>query len=303
MKKIFYLFFLLASLITTTTSCDGSEECHCTPINDNPNSELSRLYSSIDSLHQEYSVIGATRGFSDKWGRKFLSGTVDACVGVLTAETGPFGSFVCATIASGLYDDYFDYCVTRIAQCPRRISQSISSEPQAIVFNVDNSSFVDSIGYYHNLVLNEIQSKGVSFIDVDGEIDYNAFYKEVLATSKKYGILDSCTFNAPIVFKYINSIIRPLTQVEDIDKDACLSIIFNDTYNEWNYDNTTTTLLRDVCDKIILNDISVNDDCLIEYGTKVNDIIVNSTVPVSTKESLKIANNVAINSSLYWSSK
>jgi hypothetical protein len=76
--------------------------------------------------------------------------TFDACVGAMTAESGPC-AFLWSTIASGLYDDYLD-AVSRRHGIVARDSISSSTSPQAVVFPTMTPSFVDSIGYYHKLV-------------------------------------------------------------------------------------------------------------------------------------------------------
>lgn len=302
MKKIFFLFAIVMTLTTVAlTSCDSSEDILSESVQDLPDAELTRLYNSIDSLHNEYSTTGVTRGATmDKWGRRFLVATFDACAGAITAETGP-GAFICSTIASGLYDDYLDAVDRRFSRSYNSNTRSTSITPQSVVFPTATPCFVDSIGYYHNLVINEIKSKGQSFID-NGNIDYNSYYNEVLKISKENGISCNVSINKPLVFRYINSIIKPFAQIEKGDEETILSIIFNGTYNDFNFDDSKTLQLRNVCKKIIYNDLSVNEDQVVEYGTKVNELIVKSNVANDTKETMKVANNIAVNSSLYWSS-
>lgn len=86
MKKIFFLFAIVMTLTTLTlTSCDSSEYIGSESVQDLPDVELTRLYNSIDSLHNEYSTPGITRGATwDKWRRRFLVATF-----AITAETEP----------------------------------------------------------------------------------------------------------------------------------------------------------------------------------------------------------------------
>lgn len=282
------------------TSCDSSEDITVESVKEMPDAELAKLYNSIDSLHNEYSEVTRS-SFADKWARRFLVATFDACVGAITAETGP-GAFVCSTIASGLYDDYLDAVDRRFGMPARLKSRSASTAPQSVVFPTKTPCFIDSIGYYHNLVINEIQSKGQSFIDKNGNIDYNSYYDEVIMVAKENGITCNSAINKPLVFRYINSIIKPFAQIQEGDEETILSIIFNETYKDFNFDNSKTLQLRNVCEKIIYNDLSINEDQVVEYGTKVNELIVNSNVTPTTKETMKVANNIAVNSSLYWSS-
>lgn len=282
------------------TSCESSEDVIVNSVNEQTyaDSELVKLYNSIDSLHNEYSDFSRS-SYSTIWGRRFLVSAFDACVGAITAESGP-GAFICSTIASGLYDDYLD-AVNRYYTKTISYSFRSASAPQSVVFSSSDPSFVDSIGYYHNLVINEIQSKGESFIDYEDKIDYESYYNEVIKVSKENGILCNSEIDKPLVFRYIDSIIRPFAQIQAGDEETILSIIFNETYNDFNYDNSKTLQLREVCEKIIYNDLTVNEAQVVEYGSKVNELIEDSNVDLSAKETMKVANNVAVNSSLYWS--
>lgn len=301
MKKIYSLFAIVIVLTAVgLTSCDSSEDVICEPVEKLPDAELTKLYNSIDSLNNEYSNHFRT-SFTSKWARRFLVATFDACVGTLTAETGP-AAFVCSTVASGLYDDYLDAIDRRFGRIAPFKTRSTSNPPRSVVFPTRNPNFVDSIGYYHNLVITEIKSKGLSFIDRNDNIDYNSYYNEVMSAARRYGILRNVVINKPLIFRYINSVIRPFAHIEEGDKDTILSIIFGGTYNDFNYDSSKTLQLRNVCEKIIIDGLSVDEDQMVEYGTKVNDLIVNSNVDNDMKDTLKVANNIAVNSSLYWSS-
>ncbi len=302
MKKIILFLSIVITLTSfALTSCNSSEDIVVKTVKEQPDIELAKLYNSIDSLHNEYSTLTSTRGAKlNKWGKRLLCGIADACVGGITTGLGP-GSLVCSIVASGLYEDYLNYCAGKIKKSPyAQIYRNVSSVQKAVVLTNENSNFVDSIGYYHNTILNEVQSKGKSFIDANGNINYAAYYNEVLAASKKYGISAIFTINKTLIFRYLDSIIKPLAQVEDISEETILSIIFNGTYNDFNFDNAQTIQLRNICEKIIYNDLCVDEDKVVDYGTKVNELIVRSNVANDTKETMKVANNIAINSSLYW---
>ena len=83
-----------------------------------------------------YTLKSSTRGaLLDKWTIRVMCGLFDACVGGLTAETGP-GALVFSTVASGLYDDYLDYIMRRIPQKSRYSSRSETSVSKKIVFQI-----------------------------------------------------------------------------------------------------------------------------------------------------------------------
>lgn len=309
MKRIFSLFAIVIALTAVgLTSCDSSEDVISEPVEKLPDAELTKLYNSIDSLQKVYS-IPESRVDLDKWGRRGLFYAVDGVVGLLFAETGPFTGII-SVVGSGLYEDYLDYMVSRCNTMDRKHRRNSQDESsiKTIVFPVENATFVDSIGYYHNLIIHEVRSNGKSYTDNSGNINFSAYYEDVFVVARKYGIQNNHPINTQLLFQYLESIIKPVAQLDvnggdDINSKLLLSIFFNNNYNDFNYDTAKTSLHRDICEKIIYNCANIRDDQLVEYGTKVNDIIVNSHLDANTKDDLKIANNITVNSSLQWSNE
>lgn len=307
MKKVLNLFIAFTIAITSITSCNSVEDIIDEPIQASEDVELAKLYNSIDSLQSEYLSSNITRVDWDKWGRRGLGYAVDGVVGLLFAETGPLAGAI-GVVGSGLYEDYLDYMVSRcntMNQQIQRTAQNGQTPIRAVVFPDENTTYVDSIGYYHNLIINEVKSNGKSYTDVSGNINYNAYYEDVLAIAKQHGILNDSYVNTKLLFQYLESIIKPIVQLEmsnqeAVNTDIILSTFFNSTYNGFNFDKTLTVQHQEICEKIIYNCGNIKDSQLVEYGTKVNNLIVNSNIDANTKDNLKIANNIAINSSLRW---
>ena len=305
MKKKFLLFLITISFLTIifTSSCEKNEDINISQDQILSDPELTKLFSSIDSLNTVYTLKSSTRGaLLDKWTRRVMCGLFDACVGGLTAETGP-GALVFSTVASGLYDDYLDYIMRRIPQKSRYSSRSETSVSKKIVFPIESATFVDSIGFYHNTILEDIQPKMLSVIDNNGNINYAGYYNEVLAASKKYGISDSIEANNTLVFCYIESIIRPLAQIDEVNIDSIMPILFNETYNDFHFNNYKTTVLRNIFEQIVYNDLCMDVNQLIDYGIEVNNMILTSNVSDDIKNIMRITHSIAVNSSLYWNSK
>ena len=192
MKKVLNLFIAFTIAITSITSCNSVEDIIDEPIQASEDVELAKLYNSIDSLQSEYLSSNITRVDWDKWGRRGLGYAVDGVVGLLFAETGPLAGVI-GVVGSGLYEDYLDYMVSRcntMNQQIQRTAQNGQTPIRAVVFPDENTTYVDSIGYYHNLIINEVKSNGKSYTDVSGNINYNAYYEDVLAIAKQHGILN-----------------------------------------------------------------------------------------------------------------
>lgn len=303
MQKILFIVAIAITTIIFVTGCNNVEDMVENPMPMSQDIELTRLYNSIDSLQVEYSKVESRVNW-EKWGRRGFFYAVDGVVGLLFAETGPLSGMIAAA-GSWLYEDYFDYMVNRCNSINRRIRNVSQGESslKAVVFPVENATYIDSIGYYHNLIISEVQSNENNYISDNGYINFTAYYDDVLVAAKNHGIRFEYPVNTQLLFQYLESIVKPLAELElsaqtEIKSDLILSIFFNEAYNDFNYDTVTESLQRDICDKIIYNCSNVSDDQLIEYGTKLNEIIVSSSVDVKTKDNLKIANNIVINSSL-----
>lgn len=301
-RTLSFFVVLVACIVVLNTSCSGTEQLTEEVVMTSQDMEMSKICNSIDSLQTNYRSLGDSRGFSlGKWQRRFLCGFVDACVGTVTIETGPVGSFVFSTLASGLYDDYLDV-VLGSAQCQysENAQNKTSMRQVGVIFADRNTSFIDSIGYYHNVVLSEIRSKGKSFVDAEGKIDYKEYFNEIVSVSKKYGIPSGRVDDSSDVLKYIDIVIKNLAKEIDIERNDLVSIIFNEAFSDFKYNDTQTKLLHNVIDKIIYDDLCVSYEELISYGTQVNNIIENSNIDNDIKNVMRVANNLSINSSLFW---
>lgn len=118
MKKLLLLFSIVTTLIAfSLTSCDNSENIVSESVQTQADDNLSQLFVSIDSLNNEYATSDTVRGnFLEKWSLRILCGMFDASAGAvavgLTGWTGPLGAGVSlgvGVVASGLYEDYFNY--------------------------------------------------------------------------------------------------------------------------------------------------------------------------------------------------
>lgn len=289
--------------IMAMMSCSSQVEMSsCSP--QAQDEELTKLYASIDSLHNEY--VSVTRGsFLNKWSKRMLVGVADACVSAATTWTTPVGAFICGVVASGLCEDHLDNCIKQGESLDKqkKPKKTAYEMPPAIVLNNDNANFVDSIGYYHNVILNEIKTKGIVGVDENDVFDIDNYINEVLIVCKKYGIVNDVLIDKSVIYPYIETVVRSLAEVEDGNYNMLMSAIFNEKLNNFNLSNEYTLQLHDICNKIIYNDLCVEDDEIIDYGTKINDLIIDSKISEESKANLQIANNVAVNSSLYWSVK
>ena len=74
-------------------------------------------------------------------------------------------------------------CNTRNGQI-RPITRGESSSIKTVVFPDENATIIDSVGYYHNLIINDVRSNGKSYTDDKGNIDFSAYYEDVFVSAK-----------------------------------------------------------------------------------------------------------------------
>lgn len=302
MKKILLLFFLVTVVSTQIISCNSSEDIKSESIQELQNSELSKLFNSIDSLHNVYTYQTKT-SYMPLWSKRILCTTVDACGAIISIETGPVGSLLFSALVSYTYEDYLNYVENRLCTKSNLPDIDLQTGPPSLIFPSDNLNFIDSIGHYHNQALDSMRSDYQSFVDPNGKIDYNECFEKVIEVTGTIDISKNIKVYNQKYFKYFDSVIKSFSHTDKGDIDKFLSIVFNNSYYELNYDSDKTALLQEICEKIIYNGLFVEKDQLAEYGDKVNGLIINSNVDDEIKDYLKIANNVTINSSLYWYSQ
>ena len=66
------------------------------------------------------------------------------------------------------------------------------------VFLKENSTRADSIGYYHNVILEEIARSGKSYVSDEGEIDYQTLLSDCVVFAKSMVSKLTCKIQNPI---------------------------------------------------------------------------------------------------------
>ena len=310
MKNLFKVIFVFSAFVVFATITSCSNELHEVSSFNNETIEFSKLLNSIDSLNRKYVPQQDTRGFWHKWGRRALAGTVDGCVGCVSgAATGGFGGLVFGGIASGLYDDYMDNIERRMSRSSTMKETTILPvQKQHVIFQSDNgepADFIDSIGYYHNLILDELKASGISYVHNDTDVDYEGIYKAVTTICKKYGICynEDNHDKKLAIFAVTDNFIKIMAKDSIPDLDTCFNVIENKKISSLGISSEKMKNLHQVCNKIVNSVVSTSSENAISYGNEINKIVDNSSVSLPIKKEIKITNNIAVNSYLYWNDK
>lgn len=87
------------------------------------------------------------------------------------------------------------------------------------------------------------------------------------------------------------------------DLDTCFNVIETKKISSLGISSEKMKNLHQVCNKIVNSVVSTSSENAISYGNEINKIVDNSSVSLPIKKEIKITNNIAVNSYLYWNDK
>ena len=306
------IFIFISCLITglAFTSCDNSilEATNQSTVEVKKDSYASFL-TSLDSLNNNYNIVqNEQRGINfKKWTGKAFSAIIDYSVGTVAfAATSPLGGTLIGTCASWLYDEYWEKVVCKHFRGTQQKSAPTLTAGPSIVFNESpDASFIDSIGYYHNLLLAELDSLNVSGIDENNNIDYEGLFVIVQNLLANHG--HNCPeINSEIkylCFSYADREIKSLNPNEFENWTIDYNVLNTTEYLPLNIKEEQIVLLNEVGNSLYNAVVSLSDSNIISYGKDLYGIIENSKLERNEKDELHVLNNIAINSTLHWSSE
>jgi len=261
--------------------------------------ELNAFFLAVDSLNDNY-LPYTTRTNIRKWGSRFLSAVVDASVGaVASAATTPIGGTIIGTGASWAYEEYLGNILDKVES-----SSSTGTDNQAFVPVVifaperGNMTFVDSVGYYHNMLLAEIAKSGKTYLDQNGEelfTDITAMLDEKKQVHSGASVQNElAAFSSPVSI-FINTL--------NPDDEQTLDKSFTSFESEGEALGISVkelSSIKEICSKISNVILYLENEKTIEYGEKLYKIIDDSNISETQKQSFKILDNIIVNSKLYW---
>lgn len=265
--------------------------------------ELNAFFLAVDSLNDNY-LPYTTRTNIRKWGSRFLSAVVDASVGaVASAATTPIGGTIIGTGASWAYEEYLGNILDKVES-----SSSTGTDNQAFVPVVilaperGNMTFVDSVGYYHNMLLAEIAKSGKTYLDQNGEVDIEELFTDITAMLDEKKQVHSgasaqnelAAFSSPVSI-FINTL-NPNDE-RTLDKSFAS---FESEGEALGISVKELSSIKEICSKISNVILYLENEKTIEYGEKLYKVIDDSNISETQKQSFKILDNIIVNSKLYW---
>lgn len=323
-----------AEITTAAAQCDGA----LSKVSDFDNDvAMETFFNNVNELNNKYARPAVYSNSSA------ISDLVDSAVGGLAnnfRKTKRY-SWLASAVASFLCDKLVEYLTNKdlesttgtptILPDGRLDTSSLGylkfNVSKCTVFLADTTkqmSYEDSIGYYHNILLNRLEENGKSYIDKNGNIDYDGLYNAanslIFKISGNIDISDiknplkpqSLGFNPDFTLdtlsvydamkKFTISFVRAINPVngnnsfyDSFEIARGLSVDRINGVNKKDVDN-----IRDFCQQIKEGTAALSDTEYIEYGREINSLIEESNITEEQKSDFKVLNNIMVNSHLYW---
>lgn len=222
--KLSFIFFLFLCSISLSSCSPDSQYATSSPMLNvvQEDSAMNELLDSIDALNAKYPSIqtrgaflsGGLVGLADAAGwaaggavGRWAGGAAGSIGGPATAVLGAFvggrvGPYVCTFLASGAAN----------FACSRLSSRATLNEAKEFQL-VSIISNEDSIGFYHNYMMTELNKNREKYVSSDS-IDYNLIYEDIVKYLYEIGKYDEALKN-PIVK---NNIINHVKSICDISE-------------------------------------------------------------------------------------
>lgn len=288
------------------TSCSGELQETMSNETKTEDVEFAKLCSSVEQIGTNYGSP-ETRSINwNKWGGKIFSAAVDGITGYIA---GPAG-LVVGTLCSWAFDEHWDRCTKMMSRAgysniELQSEQDIHLTP-TYVFNDGVLTRSDSIGYYHNMILDDLTKSKKEYITVTGEIDCQSILSDCIIYAKKYGIElnisnadknNYVNFSKDVVKSFYACGKNEITIYEAFDS---INTSYIRKFNNKEYLGKTEIFQ----DKIIetLNSIDGYDN-ITNYADQVNIIIKDANVSPTLKQDLKTVTDITVNSRIYWDDK
>ena len=276
---------------------------------------MKNLLDSIDVLNEKYPSTqtrgtffsGGAVGLADAAGwaagtgiGRWIGGAVGALGGPATAVLGTFvggkaGPYVCTFLASGAASFL----------CPVSSTRTISNSDaeSQFVYIVSNE---DSIGYYHNHMMAEIQKNRGKYYSSVSCVDYDLMYQDIVTYLREIGKYDKALDDAVVKSCIVNQI-KSICLISEKyqsnpDSDEFLNEQCDYLKTKCLLQDSEVSLYRDYTTKLYNKCSTINSDQIECYSKDLNTLIVNSDVSQTKKEELSLTADLTINSALYWNS-
>lgn len=302
MKK---LLFIAAIAATTLLSCSNVSETISEGEATEVTSPDNNLLNSIDNVNNKYQTNSSMKktkpATANKWAGRVYAAVVDGIGGYIA---GPAGWLV-GPLCSWAFEEHWARCTRDVhtASRPRKAVMNDSIQIPTYVADKENPMRIDSIGYYHNLVLEKLNATQHDYYNNDSTVNYELIYDDCTKASSELNI-EIPEAGEKDKFVALAKII--VESVADCNDENDLQNAFdkiNSYYNSVFSPDETIVLTEQVQKRIIsvISEMSDENDVK-QYANEIYNAIYQSGASAEEKDKAAVANSVTVNSKLYWES-
>ena len=282
---------------------------------------------TMDSLNHAYTFQSATRakGLFDYIGGKICQSTADNAGRVVGGYVGKNVGTVIGGLGGNPVTTVFGYVAGRYVG--RLVGACLASYAAYRVLNMiprqhpsgnpnqqcmgqnyfilPNSAEEDSLGYYHNKIMEIMMETPEKYVDDNNELCYDIIYDDCVEYARIFGIFnDSITKS----IEYKTEVINYAKQSTNMVKQAYI----NNQTEEYLYEKMalqleerkipkeSVQLFKEFALEVSKTCASLSTTEKIEYAKEVNNVIQSSELPVSMKEEAASTTMMLVNSSICW---
>lgn len=272
---------------------------------------MKNLLDSIDALNEKYPANqirgsfwgGFVVGGADMAGASIgggIGGWLGGLAGSLGGPVGTYlgivigqhvGPYICGALASGAANVLFSSGANTI----------YNNDDYQFVYIVSNE---DSIGYYHNYLMTELNRNKNRYYSASGSVDYDLMYQDIVNYLHDIGRYDEALEDSIVKHCIINQV-KSICLISEKyfsnpDGDELIEEQCDFLKNQCHLQDAEVNMYRNYSAKLLNKCITLDNSQIECYSHDLNEIISNSDVTQAKKEELSLYADFIINSALYW---
>lgn len=236
-------------------------------------------------------------------GRESFSAVVDGLAGYVG---GPAG-WIVGPLCSWAFDAQWERCSRVMNKKAPGVEETANTgqfvQSPTYVFKGDRLEKLDSIGFYHNRILDDIILSEKCYFLSNGNINYDDLFNDCMKYANKYGVDISVSSTDRV---------KLLSLAQDI-VESFLICVMNDEPIEIAFKRVNLSYVQNFNDvkrienvelvqhKIMEVLAEINDENeIVDYADKIYKVIEDAEINSYMSRDLKTMTSVTVNSKLYW---
>jgi len=274
---------------------------------------MKNLLDSIDALNEKYPATqikgsfwgGGAVALADAAGMAAGGGIGGWVGGVAGSLAGPAGTVVGVVIGQRVGPWIGCFLASGAANVifnnpgPRAISDD--GDDYQFVYIISNE---DSLGYYHNYMMTEINRNKDRYYSSSGSVDYDLMYEDIVSFLHNIGRYDEALEDSIVKCSIVNQIrsicLISERYISNPQSDELINEQCDFLKNQCYLQDEEVNIYRDYSVKILNKCITLDNSQIESYSQDLNEVISNSNLSQEKKEELSFSADLTINSAIYW---